>query len=722
MSDRARHLVRLGVIVLLAGHTLGMNVIARADTPTTRAAKTAAPTERVGRFFPVAQGVDQNPYAKAALKRVVKILDKQVEIDVPDEVLRGMPKYTSLREFADEAQLLVWAYVVPDSPRANDPALLAEILKRMELASRAMQGGTYFARYKPTNDNHYNVFFYESFAYTYLALKTLKPDAIPADARARWERVIREGLTFQFESPEGHELNGEHGIIPNIDLRYIVLLETGAKLFNDPTLSAKASRLLDYVAKYELPDGAFQYYGGENESFSYQESCIRDLARLYTLTGDPRAAKMIVAARNYYPLVIEPGGVAEYATAPHWKAMWNGSGMLAGPEIVGHFADDPVNRGIAREQRRRNPELATVYLSDLIIAAGFVDAPDAPTAPQGDGRLVADANIGGFRGRFGRFSFLADARDRRKTLPALSATNDTRDFVGTHQGKATYVSALTVANDDRFQPIDAAVLRVHSAVTVDASKPFWRGSAYLSHNSSDSVSFTPEFGTLSARYELGSATYGPKFLPTTGWEGHEAWFFTKNRMVGYVEIEATADATVESISGRIALGFGRAGPGLKPKEITETSPGIYAYGDLRLRIVQHTYRDLRIDRAAPYFRDVAPTATELVLSESASTGKLAVTKGTKRSFVVEVWPAWSQSDDQIAVRDLPGGVVAMSVDAGRFMVFFNASPQPAVVDAPGLGTWLGLQPAAQDEDSATRPALTLAPSTHRVFRLAARPR
>ncbi len=710
MSDRARHLVRFCVAAVLVGQAL--TGVARAESPTVTA--TTVPATQAAQFFPVSQGVQNNPYAQAALKRVAKILDKKVEIDVPDEVLRAMPKYTNLREFADEVQLLVWAYVVPDSPRANDPALLAEIVKRMELASRAMQGGSYFARYKPTNDNHYNVFFYESFAYTYLALKTLKPDAIPADARERWERVIREGLEFQAKNPEGHELNGEHGIIPNIDLRYIVLLETGAKLFGDPSLSAKASRLLDYVAKYELPDGAFQYYGGENESFSYQESCIRDLARLHTLTGDPRAAKMIVAAKNYYPLSIEPGGVAEYATAPHWKAFWNGSGMLAGPEMVGHFANDPVNRGIAREQRHRNPDLATVYLSDLVIAAGFVDAPDAPTAPQVDGRLVADANIAGFRGRFGRFSFLADARDRRKTLPALTAKDDTRDFVGTHQGKATYVSAVTVADDDRFQPIDAAVLRVHSAVTTDASKPFWRGSAYLSHNSTDAVSFTPEFGALSARYELGSATYGPKFLPTTGWEGHEAWFFTKDRMVGYVEIEATADATVESISGRVALGFGRAGPGLKAKEIAELSPGLYSYGDLRVRIVQHTYRELRIDRAAPYYRDANPTATELILIDAQQGGKLSVKKGERRSFVVEVFPAWASADEQIGASEQPDGVIALRVNGGGSTLFLNRSSSPAIVTAPSPGKWIATVVRGQTAQSVTD-RTTLAPYSHSLF-------
>ena len=44
-----------------------------------------------------------------------------------------------------------------------------------------------------------------------------------------------------------------------------------------------------------------------------------------------------------------------------------------------------------------------------------------------------------------------------------------------------------------------------------------------------------------------NATHGPM-----------SWFFTKDRVVGYVEIEATQDASVESFSGRVARGYAAA--------------------------------------------------------------------------------------------------------------------------------------------------------------------
>ncbi len=629
---------------------------------------TSAAAGDVGRFFPVSGDFAANIYARTALARVDKLLagPPPRESATPAELA---PRFTGIRDFAEETQLLVWAYVHPSSPHRADPAVAERIRKRFGAMARFVRGGSFFEVFPPVVDNHYNVFFHESFAFSLLALRTLSPDFFPPDEAARWEQLVREGLAFQMQDSRGHEKDGEYGIIPNIDMRYANFLVLSAELLGDPALRKKADELVEVVGRHLLPDGAFNYMAGENESFSYHESVIRDLARFHFLTGSPRASELIVRSKAYYPLSMEPGGVAEYASAPNWKAFWNGTGMLAGPEIVAHFSADPVNRGIAREQARLNPAMETVYPADLLIAAACYD-PSAPTAPQADNGMFSDANIGGFRGRFGRFSFLAGARDLRKTIPPIASENPARDFTGSHQGRATYVGAVVTDGPTRLQPLNAALLRVYSNVQIEADKPLWQGSAYLSHNSTETTSLTGDAGALSARYELASAAFGPRLVPRAGWVGSEAWVFEKNRMAGVVAVEATEDTSVESLSGRIALGFGRTGPGLQPKTLENLGGGMSAYGDLRVRVVAHNYEKIEIDPAAPYFRDAARTATEIVLTSRGDGARLACPKGTRRFFVVEVFPAWA-TPAKVEFRMTPEGLGVLEIDGGRRTLVFN---------------------------------------------------
>lgn len=576
-----------------------------------------------------------------------------------------------------------------------------EIINRMNVLTQVMKDGSLFELYPKNQDNHYNVFVLESFTFSALALKTLRPDAVPAETMARWEGVVRDGMRFQAENPEGQEKDGEYGIIPNIDARSMVMLESAARLLGDSTLSEKAQRLLQTVEANRLPDGAFHYYAGENECFSYHESVIRDLARFHFLTGSEKPAALIAASKNYYPLSMEPGGVSEYSSAPHWKAFWNGTGMVAAPSIVAWFSKDPVNRGIALDQLRRNPKMETVYNADLLIAAACYD-PEGPVSPQpGDG-LIPDANIGGFRGRFGRFSFLADARDRRRQNEP-------------HQGRATYVGALVTDDDARFRPFNSALLRVNSNVRFDAKRPPWQGSGYLSHNSTDSVSMTRDHGGLSARYELGSADYGPRFLPMTGWEGREAWLFSKDRIIGFVELEATTDASADEVSGRVALGYGRNGPGLIPKSVITLADGTFAFGDLRVRIAEHNYPELSIDPAVPYFRDIAPLASEIIVSEKSTDGRLLFPKGSRRYFVVEIYPAWAVPATPAGFTIAENGLVTLS--DGHSTLCFNSSAAPLAFFAPSPGSVVAASsrlPSPEQPTTAGQEIL-IAPFGHVIF-------
>ncbi len=674
---RSSHWLRLATGLVLLGHVSADLRSTGGDAETSRASASADPkAAELARLFPIAGRFSENPLAQAALKKAKALLAKPAPRHATEAELRAFfPRFTSAAQTAGEAQLLAWAYVTPASPLCGDPVVGEEILTRLELASRVIRDGSQLAFFAPNTDNHYNIFLHESFAFSYLALRTLAPGLMSPDAAARAEATIRAGLVFQAEAPAGHEHNGEYGVIPNIDARYAVQLALGAEILREPGLRAKADLIIANLSRHRLPHGAFNYIAGENECFSYHESVLRDLARYYFLTGHRPAAELLAATRDFYPLSLEPGGVAEYSSAPHWKAFWNGSGTTAGPMIVARFADDPVNRGIAHNQLALNPTLRDV---DLLAAAACYE-PDGKVAAQPDGAIFADANIGGFRGRFGRFSFLGDARDRRSNHPPIQSATTRRDgdFVGEHLGKATYVGALVTDGPTRLQAFNAALLRVNSRARMDFNRPAWQGSAYLSHASTDRVTLAPDGASaaLSARYGLGSAGFGPSFRPIPGWEGAEAWLFVRDRLIGYVALSATQDHKAAELTGRIALGYGRAGAGLQPKALARLGPRLFGYGDLRVRVLDTNYAGLRIEEDAPYFREEAKLATEIVFHDAE--GPVPVKRTTRRYFAVEIFPAWAEPAQPATVSLLPEGLVRIAIGPGTPALVFNASVAPS---------------------------------------------
>jgi hypothetical protein len=663
------------------------------------AAETASP------FFPLAGTLAENPYAQAALAKIPGILKAAVPEPGVAGVQQAMPKYTDLKRYADQTQLLVWAWLCPGTPHHQAPAVLAKIVARLDLLSTAQPGGTYFPLYPGKKDNHYNLFLLESFGVSAAALVHGAVAHLPSASVARWKEAMRVGLAYQAENPAGHQLDGEYGVIPNVDLRYLNALAAGIRLLGDVgDYRATSESLLTATEGHLLPDGAFHYFGGENECFSYHESNLRDLARYHVLMGSAKAKELIVRSRNYYPLSIAPGGVIEYTTAPSWKAMWNASGKTVGPQIVAHYADDAVNRGIAREEEARNPGYPEAYLSDLLIGMGCWDA-GKPVAEAPDRVILPDANVGGFRARFGRFAVVGDARDHRSQVNPIRSENAARSQMqGRSFGISSRIGATVARADAGRGRLDAALLRVYPAVQFETDKPFWQGAATLADGGPGTAIIAGPRASLSIAYDMGSAKTGPTYVPRPGWRGLEAWHVTEDHLVGYVAVEATADGRAESLTARIALGYGRAGPDLLPKTIQTVSDGLWRYGDLMVRVVHSDFGAVRLDEAAPYFREEAPKATEIILGGGEPVARQPVPAGTRRGAVIEVYPAWAKPAE-IAVTTTDG-VVALTV-AGRSSLRFNSASEPRTIAVPA-----GAQVHAASGPMAPAPTATIAPGAH----------
>ena len=157
----------------------------------------------------------------------------------------------------------------------------------------------------------------------------------------------------------------------------------------------------------------------------------------------------------------------------------------------------------------------------------------------------------------------------------------------------------------------------------------------------------------------------------------EAWCLSQDHLVGYLATEATVDTTVDSLTARIALGYGRAGSDLKPKTIEKLGESTWRYGDLVVRVVASTYGEASIDAEAPYFRDEWKKATEIILGAPAGSERLTVTAGTRREAVIEVYPAWASADSSIALSH-EGALVTLSLGQGRTVLHFNSGDKDLV--------------------------------------------
>jgi hypothetical protein len=358
--------------------------------------------------------------------------------------------------------------------------------------------------------------------------------------------------------------------------------------------------------------------------------------------------------------------------------MWNASGKTVGPQIAAYFADDAVNRGIAREEEARNPGYPEAYLSDLLIGMGCWDG-GKPVAAAPDRVILPDANIGGFRARFGRFAVSADARDHRSLVNPIRSVNAARSAMkGTSLGVSSRIGATIARAETARGRLDAALLRVYPAVQLEADKPFWQGAATLADGEPGTAIVAGPRASLSIAYDMGSAKAGPTYVPRPGWRGLEAWHVSEDHLVGYVAVEATAEGQAESLTARVALGYGRAGSDLVPKTIAEAAPDTWRYGDLVVRVVQSDFGPVRIDGEAPYYREEAKKATEIILGGGDTAGRRAVPAGTRRAAVIEVYPAWAKPQDvRVSTED---GVVTLTVGASS--VRFNTAADARSITAP----------------------------------------
>ncbi len=556
---------------------------------------------------------------------------------------------------ADQLLILTQAFCHPQSPLAGDPRLVAPILRRVASISEYLV---------PDSKSLGDFGFCDTFADAWLILRTTRPDILPPGLSARTEASLKTNADYivkkwgpTFADPSVH-----YGVV-NMDVRRLLALAATERLFPDPERRALVASGVRFLSHSVLPDGATHYAERQNEAFSYHIAAVRGLLRIAQLTDSAEALALVRAMRWYYPLSVEPGGVAEWSTAASWHHYWNTISGSDGALILAALTDCTHNQRIA---------LANPPRGDLWLASFF--RPDLALAPAPDRYFVYDRNIQGPRGRFGNWSFVGTARNFGYTPGDIA------------RGKSSYVGAMLTTGSSGNWPLDAALQDVGTAVKLSAGPlpegemPWLKELACLTSVESTTTTVGDRCAALGADALL--APYAKKATP---WRQRQAWIFTPERLLGLVTITADADTAAREVLGTLMLVGGRGHWG-KKHELKTLAPGRYSYGGLAVTFRARDFATITgqptdvMSGSITHGTDTPGKSMRLLLQNPTTTPNqpTSYTKGDSRFYVVEIHPLATAPAQRVA-HSRDGGLLTLALQdgTGTYQLAYNPSAQAA---------------------------------------------
>ncbi len=555
---------------------------------------------------------------------------------------------------ADELLRLAQAFCHPQSPRRDDPALIAPILRRLAFFAEYMAaGGPVLGDFGPCGN----------IADACLILTTCRPEIIPPGLRRDIDQAIRNNAdAILAKCPAWAAPLPTSECLVNADVNYVLAVAIANRMFPSPAYAAGVKNGLDYIEPHILPDGATNYVGRQNECPGYHGQAIFSLARTAQITGDPRPLDMVKRLRWYYPLVVSPTGVMEWATATSWHHYWNTDNGARGAAILAELTDCPHNQRVAN----------LGYNGDLWAASWW--NPERIPAPCPDTYFTYDRNVQGPRARFGPWSLVGTTRK----------TEDKR-------GKSSYVGCVLETGEPGKWQLDAALQDAGMEIRLDPSRDDaseHRGRITLAHDEPITTSAVGQHAAaLGAVARLGS--YGK---PATDWITRQAWLFTPERLVGLVTLEAGTEMEAAGIFGDLFLVSGRANWGQR-KELRDLGDGRFAYGALVITFHAHDFLGFTHEYTDVMGGGLNQSSSRkscrlLLVDEAAKTGAITTyPAGTKHFYLVEVRPASSPAATVRKV-DAGNGLLAFLVGEGKttYQVAFNPGEKPVRVPFRPPGT------------------------------------
>ncbi len=460
------------------------------------------------------------------------------------------------------------------------------------------------------------------------------PDLLLPSQRA----MLADGVRLRSKPQEERFAKGELVNWCNSDISYAGALIHGGLLSGEQGLVRIGEAVIERHVSEQFGDGGFQYVRGQNESEGYHAVMPAVLHRVWLTTRNPTALRGIMQSRNYTPLSIEPPIVGVFYLAPAWKWTWN-TWYSTSPEAAWHTRS-PLLKTYQLVRRAYLP--STRRKGEVITSLALLDLSEVEAHPLPDRYMVFDANTQGPRGRHGQFGFAATGRP--VTHPVGLQT-----FVGAH--------AVDAFDPSRPLPLNSAVAGVFAGPTLKNTGRF-DATATLADEPVTTVMMGRDVAALTARYRLSGQNVGPRKLPSS-WAGHQQWVFLPDRIVGIVTVIPGAEQAFD-VTGRIKLLHG--GTGVQyPKQIRQIDGRRYAYGDIEVRVIDHSFGRVDVEANTPTLREGRNTATDVRLVDQPSVDES--TRQARRYdrplyFVVEARyaPAKASAEGESQAADPAAGI------------------------------------------------------------------
>jgi len=606
----------------------------------------------------------ENPYFQSVVKVAQSLARKETAR------AKGRKGYLEVSDawrfagFGSSVFDAVWSMTAPQSPLRHHPVLLANALNLLDTIAHQHTDGDFNVGRTAIygRDPNINRFCLAPTLDAWWRLRQAYPELLPDAKVADIEAGLRRLADYQVNDyglarleRKPHE---KFPAYPNMDVHHILIMEFAHRLWDDPQYAKERDAFVKILDSAVYPMGAFAYHSTQNECFVYHQLNVVYSARFWKLSGNPGTLAMLRRTIPYYPYNVESAGMPEYYTDACWKHYWGG-GHAAGPDVMAALFDDPLNKRVA-EVCGEIWGYGHGYTA--AIAAEFWKP--MPSKPLPDGYVMHDTNIDGPRGRWGTWSFGGNGRNYR---------------VG-YQGKDPFVGCMITDPAGRPLPLDSALQIVATEVRLNHTDNHWKGGRCCSAQERLSTTLGPEFGSLAVRYTVSKPNWHHKHDDLIPWDGMQAWYLSRTRLVGLVALEATADESRAAVHGRIRLGMSRA---LEPD-----GPQAWKYGRMRVKIHAHNYARIESRPSETFYLDKPEKyrSTEITLLDPLSvkagqSGDVPYPKGTRYWFLVEVFPDDSQPAAEVK-RFEEGTVVGFSLrESDRWVaVLHNPSDQAATAD------------------------------------------
>ena len=603
-----------------------------------------------------------NPCAKWIDLRIGKALAGKLRDLWPRDTWQQAPQFLTWS---------VWAYLSPDSRFCGDKRLVTMmgqwIDRRLARLETPPEDAKKRAKWKARELGFWGFHTY-SMPLLELLHRPALAEQVGAERVDAWRRLCIENVERWGQPDAWNSLAERSESYVNIATHPMAAFVHGWMLTGDEKYLRMAAHIVGVLARDQSPNGSFPYrhYGGahlESETMYYHGMNVRGLYLYWWHTGSKLAEATLRKSAPYYPLRMAPKYHFEDACTIWWKDQWrtfwpNHIAMVAAA------AGDGLNTRIANDMARDDKSADRV---DLVLgwhAFQQMALRGVKETPRRDAYLLADPDIGGLRGRFGRFDFSFSTNSYSHTLAGATVTTEDRKRFGALHRACPFVRIAPLTEAHRTSPDYWCLGR-------------WKPRERI---------------IVGDRFAVAAATYAP-FQPSSTWRPlhrsapwkmAQVWLYTPTTMVGLMVDEPTLPVEAREVCHLFRFIVPRGG------ELKDGPRGVDA-GLLRMRVHETNLPHRIVERVRRY--ELSPTDRkdwQVALSDvDRSPEHTAQVKGadragltlpdmrlyepgTRRYSVIEVGPEHTPGAERVRLRR-DGHVFLLTAELGdrTIVVAFN---------------------------------------------------